>query len=182
MKQSFVKLQDNTISVTHALTKALSVRITNRTLTEKLKAHPNYPSLHAVSDVLKIFKIQNFAIQISTKELSEVPTPCIAALNTEGGIFALINSVKNDIIEWTHSEKGQQQENISTFSEKWNGILLLAESNEESGEKNYTLNRRYEIIDKIRLKILVLGGVISIVLISYLSLSSIKFSIFLPLF
>ncbi len=180
MNQLFAKREDNTISIAYAFVKVLSVPITYKTLAAKLKIHPSYPSLYAVSEVLKGFNIQNFPVQITTKELPEVPMPCMAALNTEGGIFAIILSIRNDIVDWSHSEKGHQQESIATFSEKWDGVLLLAESNEESGEKNYTINRRNEIIDAIKYKALVLGGLFSLLLILYLSFSSINTSIFLP--
>ena len=75
----FFRQVDNTIQVTCFLLKALDVRITHTKLEDELKNHSEYPSLLAVSEVLKSFKIDNYVIEATAKDLSEVPTPCLAA-------------------------------------------------------------------------------------------------------
>ena len=175
----FSNEKDNAIEATYLFSQALHVPISYTSLKNKLENHPDYPSLLAVCNVLNSYQIQNMPIQISPEELENVPTPCLAALDIKGGIFAVINSVQNGIVKWSHSEKEQQQEAISTFSEKWKGVLLLAETTETSGEKNYIINRRREILNYIGKNTLVLGGVLIIVLVLYLLIFSKVFSIFL---
>ena len=80
----FFRPVDNTIQVTRFLLKALDVRITHTKLKDELKNHSEYPSLLAVSEVLNSFEIDNYVIEATVKDLSEVPTPCLAALTTEG--------------------------------------------------------------------------------------------------
>ena len=155
---------DNAIAITQALVKALRAKITATTLKDKLENHPDYPSMLAISDVLKLSNIDNFVVNLTPSELHEVPMPCIAPLYTEGGIFALVSSVKDDVVEWWHHEEGKQKENMASFVEKWQGMALLAQASEATKEKNYEENRRKEWFNLIGKISLVLGGLATIVL------------------
>jgi uncharacterized membrane protein len=145
---------DNAIAITLALVKALHAKITITTLKEKLENHPDYPSMLAISDVLKFSNIDNFVVNLTPSELHEVPMPCIAPLYIEGGIFALVNSVKDNVVEWWHYEDGKQEEDMASFMEKWQGMALLVQASEATEDKNYEENRRKEwfrLIGKISL-------------------------------
>jgi uncharacterized membrane protein len=118
-------------------------------LEERLKNHPEYPSLSSVSYVLDTLKISNLAIDIGYERLHEITTPCLAALTIEGGIFVLVKSIKNGFIEWWHSEDEIKIETVESFRTHWQGIILLAESNEESGDENYKNSRNQEVMQQI---------------------------------
>ncbi|WP_086476616.1 hypothetical protein [Arenibacter amylolyticus] len=47
------------------------------------KSHPDYPSLLAVSDTLKFFRINNGVLFVSSPEIELLPNVFIAKLNTE---------------------------------------------------------------------------------------------------
>ncbi len=149
--------KDNTFLSVRTLLKHLKVRTSTTNLKDKLYNHPEYPSLDSVTDVFQSLNVSSLAINISSQELPEVPTPCLAALNTEGGTFAVIHEVSEGFVEWQHTEKGKQRETIESFAEKWEGVLLLAQADETSGEVDYQKNRRQEILSLVSSYLLLIG-------------------------
>jgi hypothetical protein len=56
--------EKNAIDALDMLLKLSKVRVTRRTLKEKLWQHPDFPSLASLSDVLDEFKTPNLAIHL----------------------------------------------------------------------------------------------------------------------
>lgn len=125
------------------------VRVTSTTLKNKLLQHPDFPTLVSLSDVLTDMKVDNMATRINPYQLSEIPLPAIAHFESGEG-YVTINKIEDNHVEWLHDKMGIRRESIAEFSQKWQGITLLAQPNENSGEENYTKNRRFEIIEKSR--------------------------------
>ena len=164
--------KDNLVETTYAFVNALKVKASYTTIKEKIKNNLDYPSFLSVSEVLDSLRIDNVAAEVAIEELAEVPTPCIATLTTEGRIFVVISEVKDDFVEWLHTEKGKQRESIASFSEKWEGILLLAQTTEASGEANYAKNRRKEILTSVGQILLVMSGFAVFAAIIYNSIAA----------
>lgn len=158
--------QDPVLSSVFALVKELKVSITLTALKDKLENHPDFPSLSSVEEVLQSFHINTLAVKISSDDLNEVPTPCIAPLYIEKGAFAIIHSVKDGFVEWWISGKKKQKEPISTFSEKWMGILLLTKTSEKSGENDYKKNRQIELFSVLS-QIMLFIGFLSLLLLGF---------------
>lgn len=175
---TFFSKTGNVIETTYAFLQALNVKTNYNYLKERLIEHPDYPSLLAISEVFEDYKIENYAAQLSPNDLLEVPMPCLASLNIEGGIFALVNDVQNGIVNWWHFEKGKQQESIASFAEKWNGVLLLTQTSEASIEPNYTQNRQKILINWAS----IIGSILIFVIGFYLLFSVNVFSIILLCF
>lgn len=155
-KTSFSK--DNAVAATYLFLKSIGAKVTEKTVEETLHNHPDYPSLLATSDALNEWNIENVAVRIKSEQLAEIPTPFLTHLNMESGIFALVKSVKTDDIEWVHTKEGFKREKTQDFFRKWNGVVLMAETNEHSGEKKYTENRKKEFIENIRIVTLWIGS------------------------
>jgi ABC-type bacteriocin/lantibiotic exporter with double-glycine peptidase domain len=146
--------KENAVLATYQYLKAIGAKVSEETVEETLKNHPDYPSLLATSDALNEWNVENVAVKITPEQLLEIPTPFLAYLNSNGGIFALIKSIKNNKIEWIHTIKGTQRESIEDFNKNWNGVVLIAEANENSIEKNYAENHQKEIIKNLRTPII----------------------------
>lgn len=102
----FTQPKDNAVAATYQYLKAIGAKVTEETVEEILKNHPDYPSLLATSDALNEWKIENVAVRITPEQLGELPMPFLAFLNINQGIFALVKSVKDDAIEWVHTTEG----------------------------------------------------------------------------
>lgn len=113
--------EKNAIHAIEQLLQMSKVRVTKRTLRDKLGQHPDFPSLASLSDTLSELKIANLATHLPLERLSEIPLPAIAYVDIDGGIFAPIRAISERTVEWLHTKKGWQYESKDEFSAKWNG-------------------------------------------------------------
>ncbi|PLK46122.1 vitamin K epoxide reductase family protein [Emticicia sp. TH156] len=148
---------DNAVAATYLYLKSIGAKVTAETVEETLKNHPDYPSLLATSDALNEWHIENVALQIKPEQIAALPVPFLTHLYLEGGIFALVKDVKDDAVEWIHPKQGIKREKKQDFLRKWNGVALMAETTEASGEKNYDENRKKEFIENLRIPTLLIG-------------------------
>jgi uncharacterized membrane protein len=150
------------------------VRVTNTILEQYLSQHSEFPRLISLSDVLSEIKIPNLATRIMPQQLAEIPLPAIAHFENGMG-YVTVTKVFENTIEWHHDKVGINQESISKFSQKWEGVTLLAEPNELSGEDEYLLSRNKEILDvlKIPFGILILAGIFKMLFIKSLDFISV---------
>ncbi len=147
-KNAFVALEQ--------LLKLTKVKVTSTTLKNKLRQHPDFPTLVSLSGVLTDLKVDNMATRINPYQLSEIPLPAIAHFESGEG-YVTINKIEDNQVEWLHNQMGIRRESIAEFSQKWQGITLLAQPNENSGEEYYSNNRRFEIIEKSRNPFIISG-------------------------
>lgn len=143
-----------------ALTQLLylsNVRVTRVTLREKLWRHPDFPSLISLSDTLDEFNIDNLAVRLTPSQLFEIPLPAVVYLNSEGGIFAPVRMVASDTVEWWHDRWGWQTETFAQFNQHWNGVALVIEPTEQSGEHDYAKSWRKQLLRSLRLPFTVLS-------------------------
>ncbi|AFK05631.1 Vitamin K epoxide reductase (plasmid) [Emticicia oligotrophica DSM 17448] len=163
----FTQSKDNAVAATYQYLKAIGAKVTEETVEETLKNHPDYPSLLAASDALKEWKIENLAARITPEQLSELPTPFLTHLYVDGGIFALVKSVKNDAVEWIHTKEGFKSDKTEDFLKKWNSVVLMAEVNTNSGERNFIENNKKETLHNLRTPTLILGILLLIISLFY---------------
>lgn len=161
----FTANEKNVVDALSMLLNQQQVHVTRQTLRERLYLHPNFPSLVAISDVLKQFKVSNIAVQIEREQLIHIPLPSLAFLSIDGGIFAPIRSVNDSTIEWLDTKRGWINEPLTDFYSKWNQVVLLSEPNEQSGENNYSQKRLEEVREMIRIPALIVGFILSITLL-----------------
>ena len=148
----------------------LGVSITKSSAIDFLEAHFEKHSMLAYSDALSKWNIENAAIHINKDQLSEIPTPFVTFFNRNGGTFCLVRDVAEDYIENFGSEDKWVKDSYNDFLKDWSGIVLMAEANEESGERDYHKRRSAEIADNLRVP---LGfGILGLVTILILATSN----------
>lgn len=130
--------------------KILNVKVNSSTVDEVLNNHPNYPSLLAISDSLQEWNVPNVTFKIKPNQIDELPVPFLAYLPDSNAPLLVVIKVRADIITYYN---GNYKEPIlqkrEDFLNKWQGICLLAETNDESGENNFQQNRRKEFLKKL---------------------------------
>ncbi len=141
--------EKNAFVAVNNLLKIAKVKVTETTLKNKLLQHSDFPTLISLSDVLTELKVDNMATRINPYQLSEIPLPAIAHFE-DGSGYGTIHKIENNQVEWLHEKMGIRRESIAEFSQKWQGITLLTQPNEKSGEENYSRNRKFEIIENLR--------------------------------
>lgn len=154
---SLIAPQKNALHSLDMLLHLSQVRVTRATLREKLWQHPDFPSLASLSDTLDELKVNNFAAHLAPDQLSEIPLPALAYLNSEGGFFAPVRAAAANAVEWWHSKRGWQKDSLAQFSQEWSGITLLIEPTEQSGEADYAKNRKKQLVESLRLPFVTLS-------------------------
>ncbi len=129
--------------------------VTESSVLEYLETHPDEGSLLAYVDALNHFNIENAVIRINQEDLITLPTPFIAFSQIHGGTFSVVKNLTVNTIEWFDTQNGWVKDKLEEFTKTWSGVVLLAEIDEKSGEKNYTSKRRNEILSNIRIPIAV---------------------------
>jgi uncharacterized membrane protein len=156
---------DNASDTLYELLKQLNAKVTRDTALTTMQRHPDFPSLLSISEVLSSWKIDNAALHLDTVEqLREIPLPFIAHLKKKGGWYVLVNQINEKYIWYFDSEKGAVTLALNEFEKKWAGTILLAETDEQSGEIDYNLNRKKERLANLRGPFL-LGGTLLVLLI-----------------
>ena len=122
----------------------LNVPVSNSYLRDKLLSHPDYPSLAAITGVLKDLNIESTAIEVKKDQFVKLPTPFLAHWNANGGEFIVVENARDP------------ERRFHQFFKKWKGVVVLAEkpqdwSHEENRqwlkrEKNKTSAAAIEII------------------------------------
>lgn len=77
----------------------------------------------------------------------------------------LVNQIHEKYIRYTDSEQGAVTLSLNDFEKRWTGIVLLAETDEQSGEVDYNLKRIKERLSNWRGQF-VLGGTLLVLLIA----------------
>lgn len=127
------------------IVKQLGVSVTENTLKTAFKFHPDYPSLSTLSDVLSEWKVDNLAVKISPQQLQEITFPAVALINDgREEYFVLLQNFINQQVSYWNSEKGIVTETLELFTAKWQGVTLLLEKSENSGEPDFEKIARKE--------------------------------------
>lgn len=146
---------DNAPLIVARLLKELDIRVSDITVEETLKRHPDFPSLSSLSDALTIWSVEHAPLRLSTiEQLRDLPLPFVAHLRQQGGWFRLITDVQDDSVVYWDSITGRGRQSLAQFKQVWDGIVLIAERKEESGKQELDINWQTHRRDKLRKPIL----------------------------
>ncbi|MFT4204293.1 MAG: vitamin K epoxide reductase family protein [Chitinophagaceae bacterium] len=132
---------------TYSLCGKLKAQVTQTYIRQQLEGHPDYPSLLAVSDVLKGLGIRNAAFEIDINGLEELPEYFIAEIKKDSETFyTVVTVIDNETLEYTAPTGNKETKaSLSEFRHIFTGKALLAEVPEDRiREENYELHAREE--------------------------------------
>ncbi len=132
-----------TVKATIAFLKLLNVKVNSKTVDETLQNHPDWPSLLCISDSLNKWNVMNGAGRIEAINIDELPVPFVAHTTSNESPLYIITEVAGTTVKVFQKEYNKiVTESKESFITKWTGVYLIAESDENSGEKNYDGIRR----------------------------------------
>lgn len=169
MLRGLISSQDKTVGVTQLLLKQLNVRVTNTSVRESLLSHPDYPSLLSISEVLTGWKVENAALQLNGERLLELEAPFLVANDQDNGEFSVVTRIDKKSVVQEDGLGKHIESSLTDFIRDWSGVVLLAEADEQSGERDYAQKRRQELLSMARLPLIIAGflGVILVLLINW---------------
>ena len=149
MKNYFFKnRQDGIETSVNSLLQMIGVKVTETTVRDTLKSHPNFPSLLSIADALKQWNIESLALRLPPDQLKELPMPFLAH---HMSTFVVVEDLKPDRITYIDENLNRNEVIPHDFYKHWDGAVLAVESNANSGEKNFTANLRKEWWSNMRI-------------------------------
>jgi hypothetical protein len=133
------KKKSNILSVTYQLLREIKVNANLSTLSKNMESHPEYPGLLTICDCLKTFKVDNHVYRIERENYSylDLPLPFISHSSKDGGSFFLVNGMNNGEFSISDEKMKNMRVKKEDFFASWEGLVLYAKANEESGEPHY---------------------------------------------
>ena len=125
----------------------ISVKHTRTFSNKFFKEHPHRNNLYGLSKMLTDYGIENKCLKFTNKDrLSDLEPPFIAHIWND---FVIVTKISENNIDsiWNGD---QLSTNYSDFNSKWSGVVLLAETNENSIEPNYKTNRKSELFADLK--------------------------------
>ena len=115
-----------------------------------MQNHPDWPSLLCISDSLKKWNLPNAAGKIEVTDIDQLPTPFLACTSSIEYPLEIVSEINDSHIQ-VYSAKLNKiiTEDRLEFIKRWNGIYLIVEKNEQSGEKDYKTNRKNSFMKSI---------------------------------
>jgi hypothetical protein len=138
--------EENVTSVVYRILRSAGIKVTFGSIVEYLKTHPNYPSLKSICDFFNEMNILNYALRIDESELYNLCDPFIAHLKELGGKVIMVYSINKENVVYTDSLVGKRKMTQKQFLENWDGVVIVIEPIELSGEADYNEKRKNEII------------------------------------
>ena len=122
----------------------LRIKYTRSFSSKFFNEHPYKYSLYGLSKMLSDYCIENKGLRIKDKSgiLSKLETPFIAQHSGDLVTVTKNTSEKVDYI-WRNKLISLSPDE---FVKQWSGVILLVESSEKSGEPDYEVHRKQEII------------------------------------
>ncbi len=131
------------VKATITFLRLLNQRVNSATVNEGLQNHPEWPSLLCISDNLNHWHIPNGAGRTDPARIDELPTPFIANTTDRGAPVAVVSRITDTMVEvYQKNFNKPTLQNKAEFIKNWNGVYLIAEPNEHSGEPDFEANKR----------------------------------------
>ena len=128
---------DNCYKVTKLLLSHLNVDHTSKHIKDNIFSHPYHPSLLAISDTLKKYRIKTLAVKIEFETLLDMPVPSVVQLVVNNQpLFFVLKSISTDEVTYYDDNKKLFKANSKEFIEQWTGVCLLVEITESTKEKD----------------------------------------------
>lgn len=132
------------------LLKALDIKVTNSRVNETIKRHPEYPNLLCISETLEEWNVDHAVVNMHPKNLPNVEVPFLALIwDEENGKDYLVLVEKVNQYENVTYKNGLNRkkitESFSFFAKSYSGVIIMAEANDLSGDKEYKKDRQKDI-------------------------------------
>lgn len=123
--------------------KALHVKYTLAYAEKLYEEHPHKYDLYGLSKMLEEYGIANAGVRINDKNIHSLETPFIAHI---GNDFVVVNRVTDKQVNyhWRDKDIDVTEEQ---FKRLWSGVVLVAETDENSIEPDYQQHRRKYLLN-----------------------------------
>lgn len=156
----------NNTNVFAILLKLLNVKHTRAYSNRLYNEHPHKYNLYGLSEMLSDYNIKNVGIKLDNKEedIFNLEVPFIAYVGSNFVVISKITSNKIYYI-WNGKEIGLD---INEFCKFWDGVILIAEPNEQSCEPDYSKNYKQELFSFAQ-KTILMSAISLLLILTFIS-------------
>ena len=140
--------EDNTTGIIQRAVMYLGIHVVKSSVKEALKSHPDYPTFKSICDTLKEWHIENYPLRYEIDELPDIEAPYIVHFKNGGGQLGFVTNIENGHVTYYSSYKEKRKIDKKEFLENCSGAIILLNSDERSGEKNFPSKWKNELINK----------------------------------
>jgi ABC-type bacteriocin/lantibiotic exporter with double-glycine peptidase domain len=138
----FTQYEPN-VKATISFLKNIKVKVNNATVNETLQNHPDWPSLLCITDSLNKWNIPNGVGKIEVDKIDELPVPFAAYTLNSQSPLVIVTQVSSETIQLYQKDYNKAITQLKEdFIKNWNGVYIIAEPNQHSGEANYAANKQ----------------------------------------
>jgi hypothetical protein len=177
----FGTTNNNLTYITHRLLAELGVKVNYSSVATYIETHPEYPALKSISDCLHHFKVPNQTLRIEKKDYwrTHLPFPFITPAVEDEDSFTLVQEIDDVNLRLATDKHQYFKLTKEEFLNTWEGVILVAEPDEESGEADFYSRYVQSLIRKATFPFLVIT-LFALVVFIYASLSQ-HVALLLPL-
>ena len=141
---------ESNVKATIAFLKLLNVNVCSSTVDETLQNHPDWPSLLCISDSLSKWNVPNAAGKVEVSDIDLFPVPFIALTKSQENPLEIVTEVTEKYVRLYSTDRNKHiVENRESFLQRWDGVYLIAEKNEKSGERDFEINRKKAFVKSL---------------------------------
>lgn len=133
---------DQIIGVVTQLLTQLEVSFTATSLRDDLETHPDFPSIYAVTGVLRERNIETAAVKLSADQLLTLDTPMLIFPAGEQQEPTLISRINDGYVTQHYPDGRVLVSTWADFKAIWSGVAVLSARTDTSGEVDYTANMK----------------------------------------
>ena len=139
--------RDNVVSVVYRLLTINGVKINLNSVSDWLKAHPDYPSLKCVCDYFEEINVSHWPLRIDENDFFSITHPFIAHLNIGQGQLVVVHKADRNSVNYSDSLKGERNIKTDNFLEKWSKTVIIIDPDSNSGESDYKSRHAQAIVN-----------------------------------
>jgi uncharacterized membrane protein len=162
-------------TIAYKYVNALNIPLSKTTLNKYLTENPYYPSLYSLSSMCDRFNIPYEALSVEKEHLEDLQTPFIAYLKNlpTGKDFVLVTNVHNGSMQYISRNKKEKEISKEKFLGDWQEIAFVMHKSNDSGEKDFAVTKKREIVKTNRKIISVASAIFIAAVIFYFFLKSV---------
>ncbi|WP_288880208.1 vitamin K epoxide reductase family protein [Pedobacter panaciterrae] len=160
------KSYPTTVRVLISFLKFLNIPVSTYTARKVLTSHPDYPSMLSFTDALSEWNVSNGAFKVNklNVDFEQLQYPFIAHLHDDGGAYLLVKNFKDGTLKCLNDKNSVFDLPVSDFIKMWDGVILIAEKEPDSGEKHYKQSIIKGLLEDIKLPFLIVVAILAILL------------------
>jgi hypothetical protein len=139
---------------TFQLLQSLQVPVSRTGVSRAWDREAGTSSLYGIGKQLHRWNVSCLCLEVQSEHLQQLPLPFLAHLPRRKGNFFVVTGIKEQTV--IYKEEGRKKLlPLQDFLKQWSGHVLLAEKTKDSGEKQFSLNRKKEKARTLRILLLI---------------------------